>query len=168
MNHVFRAKDGVKLPPFGRYATGIMFLDKNTHADSEREFNQLAQSLGVTVLGWRTVPTNNDAVGQVAKKTEPYCRQVFVTVDLPEAELVRKIFELRKRATHTLTKSGRRFYICSLSIKTIVYKGLFTSDQLWNYFVDLLNPDFDTSWHWCTLGSVPTLFRPGNERIRCE
>lgn len=96
------------------------------------------------MLGWRTVPTNSDAVGQVAKKSEPFCRQVFVTVDLPEKELIRQIFVLRKRATHSLTKVGRRFYICSLSIKTIVYKGLFTSDQLWNYFVDLLNPAFDT------------------------
>lgn len=142
--NTFRAKVGVELPAFGRYATGILFLDQTTHADSESEFTQLAISLGIKVLGWRTVPTNSDAVGQVAKKSEPFCRQVFVTVDLPEKELIRQIFVLRKRATHSLTKVGRRFYICSLSIKTIVYKGLFTSDQLWNYFVDLLNPAFDT------------------------
>lgn len=51
---------------------------------------------------------------------------------------------MRKRATHELTKPKRRFYICSLSVKTIVYKGLFTSDQLWLYYLDLLNPEFDT------------------------
>jgi glutamate synthase (NADPH/NADH) len=51
---------------------------------------------------------------------------------------------LRKRATHELVKPGRRFYIKSLSTRTIVYKGLFNSDQLWLYYTDLLNPDFDT------------------------
>ena len=51
---------------------------------------------------------------------------------------------LRKRATHELTKPGKRFYICSLSTLTVVYKGLFNSDQLWLYYLDLLNPDFDT------------------------
>lgn len=55
-----------------------------------------------------------------------------------------QVFVLRKRATHELVKPSRRFYICSLSTKTIVYKGLFTSDQLWEYYTDLINPDFDT------------------------
>lgn len=138
------------MPPFSRYATGILFLDRHTHEEAEAEFDALATELGISVLAWRTVPTNSDAVGRVAKKTEPFCRQVFVAGPtdgagaLTEDELVRRVFVLRKRATHTLSKSGRRFYICSLSIRTIVYKGLFTSDQLWNYFVDLLSPDFDT------------------------
>lgn len=137
------------MPPFGRYATGIFFLDRHTHAETEAEFGALATELGIKVLAWRTVPTNSDAVGRVAKKTEPFCRQVFVTTaaaldTISEEDLIRNVFVLRKRATHTLNKSGRRFYICSLSIRTIVYKGLFTSDQLWNYFVDLLDPTFDT------------------------
>lgn len=51
---------------------------------------------------------------------------------------------LRKRATHECCKPSRRFYICSLSTMTIVYKGLFNSDQLWHYYTDLLNPEFDT------------------------
>lgn len=51
---------------------------------------------------------------------------------------------LRKRATHELVKPQRRMYICSLSTLTIVYKGLFNSDQLWLYYTDLLNSDFDT------------------------
>lgn len=119
-------------------------MDSQSYEHCIKEFTDLANSLDITVLGWRLVPTNNSAVGAVAKKSEPFCQQVFVTADLPEKELVRKIFVLRKQATHSITKPRRRFYICSLSIKTIVYKGLFTSDQLWNYFLDLLNPEFDT------------------------
>lgn len=90
------------------------------------------------------MPTNYAAIGAGAQKSEPFSRQVFITGVGNEETLKRQIFVLRKRATHELTKPGRRFYICSLSLKTIVYKGLFTSDQLWLYYVDLLNPDFDT------------------------
>lgn len=128
----------------GKYATGIFYLDEKTRANSEKDFETLAASLGISVLGWRTVPIDSSAVGMVARKSEPLSRQVFVTADLPEESFTRQIFVLRKRATHELTEPGRRFYICSLSTKTIVYKGLFTSDQLWNYYTDLLNPGFDS------------------------
>uniref|UniRef100_A0A0K8TT44 Glutamate synthase [NADH] n=1 Tax=Tabanus bromius TaxID=304241 RepID=A0A0K8TT44_TABBR len=137
---------GITLPPFGEYGTGIFFLDEQTHKEVEEEFTALAKSLKVTVLGWRTVPTDRSAIGNVARKCEPMCRQVFVscTEGADPKDKARLIFALRKRATHELRKEGRRMYICSLCTKTIVYKGLFTSDQLWDYFPDLMNPMFDT------------------------
>ncbi|KAL1455259.1 hypothetical protein WDU94_009368, partial [Cyamophila willieti] len=48
-----------------------------------------------------------------------------------------QIFVLRKISTHKIPKPGQRFYICSLSNRIVVYKGQFTADQLWKYFVDL-------------------------------
>ncbi|XP_058126066.1 uncharacterized protein LOC131282547 [Anopheles ziemanni] len=138
------ASHGVELPALGRYATGIFYLDKTTHEEAEKEFNSLAESLGIQVIYWRDVPTNQEAVGAVARKSEPMSRQVFVTSEVDEETFKRQVFILRKRATHELTRPGRRFYICSLSPKTIVYKGLFTSDQIWEYYVDLKNPDFLT------------------------
>ncbi|KAG6463019.1 hypothetical protein O3G_MSEX013607 [Manduca sexta] len=72
-------------------------------------------------------------------------RQVFVTGDIQdESQLSRQIFVLRKRASHELVVPGARFYICSLSLRTVVYKGLLTSNQLWEYFKDLSNPAFTT------------------------
>ncbi|KAI8429241.1 hypothetical protein MSG28_007760 [Choristoneura fumiferana] len=72
-------------------------------------------------------------------------RQVFVTGDIEdETQLSRQIFVLRKRASHELVVPGARFYICSLSLRTVVYKGLLTSNQLWEYFKDLTNPAFTT------------------------
>lgn len=133
---------GIKLPPLGQYATGILYLEDIAQTQCENEFEALAKTLGLTVLGWRTVPSNANAIGIVARKSEPVSRQVFVTADDTLDDLARRIFVLRKRATHELTLPGRRFYICSLSTKTIVYKGLFTSDQLWDYYTDLQNPDF--------------------------
>uniref|UniRef100_A0AAG5D446 Glutamate synthase [NADH] n=1 Tax=Anopheles atroparvus TaxID=41427 RepID=A0AAG5D446_ANOAO len=138
------ASHGIELPAPGRYATGIFYLDKTTHEEAEKEFNSLAESLGIQVIYWRDVPTNQEAVGAVARKSEPLSRQVFVTADVDEETFKRQVFILRKRATHELTRPGRRFYICSLSPKTVIYKGLFTSDQLWEYYVDLKNPDFLT------------------------
>ncbi|PSN33244.1 hypothetical protein C0J52_22643 [Blattella germanica] len=54
------------------------------------------------------------------------------------------VFILRKRATHQIPRPGTRFYICSLSLFTVVYKGQLTSDQLWTYFKDLMSPNYDT------------------------
>ncbi|CAD7082992.1 unnamed protein product [Hermetia illucens] len=148
------AEQGIELPGNGDYATGIFYLDKRTHSESEQEFAALAESLGVTVIGWRTVPVDTNAIGAVARRSEPFCRQVFVTCPHKDGkELARHIFVLRKRATHELTKEGRRFYICSLSTRTIVYKGLFTSDQLWSYYTDLSNPMYS-----CYLALVHTRF----------
>ncbi|CAH0729004.1 unnamed protein product, partial [Brenthis ino] len=133
------------LPSFGHYATGIFFLDKLHHQDIEKKFQELAESLGLRVICWRTVPTNNSTIGQVARNSEPYMRQVFVTGDISdENQLARQIFVLRKRASHELVVPGARFYICSLSLRTVVYKGLLTSNQLWEYFKDLSNPAFTT------------------------
>ncbi|KAG5886085.1 hypothetical protein JTB14_031686 [Gonioctena quinquepunctata] len=136
----------VQLPPFGQYATGIFFLDKLHHQESEAKFAALAEELDVSVLAWRTVPTNNSSIGAVAKNSEPFMRQVFITMKtpLPEDQLDRIFFILRKRASHTIPVPGKRFYICSLSRRVVVYKGQLTSDQLWTYFPDLADPTYDT------------------------
>lgn len=140
-----RASKGITLPEFGQYATGILYLDQNTHVEAEKDFETLAASLGISIIAWRDVPVDSSAIGVVARKSEPISRQVFLSADnLDKDTLKRQIFVLRKRATHECSKEGRRFYICSLSTLTIVYKGLFNSDQLWVYYTDLLNPEFDT------------------------
>lgn len=140
-----RESQNVELPPFGRYATGILFLDKTHHKESEDMFAKLAEECGLKVLCWRTVPTDSGGIGEVARSGEPFMRQVFVTGEEEDEEkLRRKVFMLRKQATHTIPKPGSRFYICSLSIYTVVYKGQLTSDQLWTYFIDLKSPEYDT------------------------
>ncbi|XP_043275732.1 glutamate synthase [NADH] isoform X2 [Venturia canescens] len=139
-----RARDGIELPPFGRYATGILFLDKNSHQQTEAAFEKLAGECDLKVICWRDVPTDNSHIGQVAKKCEPYMRQVFVTGEQEADVLNRQVFILRKRSSHSIPKPGLRFYVCSLSLKTVVYKGQLTADQLWLYFKDLKCPNFET------------------------
>lgn len=117
------------------------------------------------VLCWRTVPVRNNQIGEVARSSEPFIRQAFVTdaadgVPFDEDDFKRRVFALRKRSTHAIPKPGRRFYVCSLSHTVIVYKGQFTSDQLWAYFDDLQVKSFTCSKHvllrvldfWKTMG----------------
>ncbi|XP_015120846.1 glutamate synthase [NADH], amyloplastic isoform X2 [Diachasma alloeum] len=137
-------KQGIQLPEFGKYATGILFLDKRTHKQTEAAFEELAAECNLKVICWRDVPTDNSHIGQVARKCEPYMRQVFVTGDQEVELLNRQVFVLRKRSSHTIPQPGLRYYICSLSLRTVVYKGQFTADQLWLYFTDLKNPKFET------------------------
>lgn len=72
----FRDAQNVQLPSFGKYATGIFYLDKLHHKESEDKFSSLAEELGMSVLAWRTVPTDSSTIGTVAKNSEPFMRQV--------------------------------------------------------------------------------------------
>ncbi|KAJ9598813.1 hypothetical protein L9F63_026652, partial [Diploptera punctata] len=144
---LFVEQQNVELPPFGSYATGIFYLDKTHHQESEAAFADLAEECGLQVLCWRTVPTDSAGIGVVARNSEPFMRQVFIRIT-PDGNCLKNIkyevFILRKRATHQIPRPGTRFYICSLSLYTVVYKGQLTSDQLWTYFKDLQSPNYDT------------------------
>ncbi|CAK9821685.1 Glutamate synthase [NADH] [Anthophora retusa] len=140
-----RERQNVELPEFGRYATGILFLDKNSHEAAEAAFANLAEECNLRVICWRDVPTDNTHIGKVALRCEPYMRQVFITGDQEnDGSLERQVFILRKRSSHSIPRPGIRCYICSLSLRTIVYKGQLTADQLWLYFLDLKCPKFET------------------------
>lgn len=139
-----KEKENIELPEKGKYATGIYFLDKKTAPLAEKRFGELAIEHGLKVIHWRTVPTDPSCLGEVALSTEPFCRQVFVQAneEFDKAEFEKRLYILRKFSTHTLQGEGLRFYICSLSTATIVYKGQFTPGQLWPYFIDLNQPNF--------------------------
>lgn len=148
--------DNGVLPEAGQYATGMMFLDRATAPDAEDSFTRFAEKYDLQVLGWRTVPVDNSCIGQVAKSTEPLIRQVFVTQpggvsDIQQFQ--RKVYLLRKYASHHVPQPGVRFYICSLSTHTVVYKGLLNTAQLWQYFLDLQNPDYE-----CQLALIHSRF----------
>lgn len=66
-------------------------MDKNTHLEAQKDFETLAASLGIKVLGWRDVPVNSNAIGIVARKSEPLSRQVFVTLDVDKEELKKQV-----------------------------------------------------------------------------
>jgi glutamate synthase (ferredoxin) len=140
----------VKLPGAGEYGVGMVFLprDKKQRAECEKIFGNIVVEEGQKVLGWRTVPTDNNSLGATAKASEPLVRQVFIARDpalTDELAFERKLYVIRKRAENAIrysgqVKGGDFFYIASLSFKTVVYKGMLTTAQLGSYFPDLTHP----------------------------
>ena len=139
---------GVHLPPFGKYGVGVLFFPKDIRLREEcREiFNRAAERLGMEVLVYRKVPIDNSTIGATALTVEPEMEQVFIAcpdgISNPD-DFERKLFLLRNYASHiindTVKKEPIGFYIASLSYKTVVYKGQFTSHQVRSYFPDLNN-----------------------------
>ena len=142
------------LPKLGEYGVGMVFLpqDETIYTEFSDLFEKTVCEEGLTVLGWRTVPVDNQMLGDTAKAVEPLIRQIFVgklDQSLTQDEFERKLYIVRKRMENALRLSGvehgRSFYVCSLSSRTIVYKGMLTTDQLRNYFLDLQDETVDSA-----------------------
>ncbi|GLU12011.1 hypothetical protein SLE2022_287200 [Rubroshorea leprosula] len=147
---------GISLPPAGEYAVGMFFLptSDSRREESKNVFTKVAESLGHKVLGWRSVPTDNTGLGNSALQTEPVIEQVFITPSpTSEADLEQQMYILRRlsmvaiRAALNLQHGGSRdFYICSLSSRTVVYKGQLKPDQLKAYYHADLGDERFTSY----------------------
>ncbi|GMP24829.1 hypothetical protein CsSME_00001969 [Camellia sinensis var. sinensis] len=145
--------EGFELPQPGEYAVGMFFMPtaEKRRAHSKNVFTKVAESLGHTVLGWRSVPTDNSGLGNSALQTEPVIEQVFLTPNpRSKANFEQQLYILRRlsmvaiRAALSLQHGGvKDFYICSLSSRTVVYKGQLKPDQLKEYYyADLGNERF--------------------------
>lgn len=135
---------GIALPNAGEYGVGMVFLPPQMDARKQCEalFSRMIGEEGARLLGWRDVPVKSDAIGPVARSTEPFIRQVFISRDvLNEGQFERKLYVIRKRVETAVRESaiqGRDyFYISSLSANTIVYKGLLLPEQMSAYYQDL-------------------------------
>ncbi len=148
---------GCELPPIGEYGVGMVFLPKDAEqrAAFEAEFEQIIREEGQAVLGWRTVPTDNGLLGDTAIAGEPFVRQIFIgrnadaLIGSDALAFERKLYVIRKRAERAIRYNGHeqgdRFYIASLSSRTIVYKGMLLADQVDAYYPDLLDPDMEAA-----------------------
>lgn len=139
--HEFILLQGIPVPEKGCYGTGLLFLpkDKMIQGDILRVFIEEVEREGLTLMHLRTVPTNSDILGKDALSTEPAVKQVFITGGNAES-LERKLYLIRKRVEKRIT--DKNFYVCSLSSKNIVYKGMLSSTQLREYYPDLTQPYF--------------------------
>ena len=131
-----------ELPAPGSYAVGLAFLpdDDARSAAVAAAIEGIAEEEGLTVLGWRDVPTTPDLLGATARSVMPRIRQLFVTASagtIVGLALERMVFALRKRAEHTT-----EVYFPSLSSRTLVYKGMLTAIQLEPFFPDLSDRRF--------------------------
>ncbi len=142
--HEFILLQGIPVPEKGKYGTGLVFLPKDPVRQQailsimieeiERENLQL--------MHLRSVPTSPECLGESALATEPDIKQVFVTgvTDDKVPTFERILYIIRKRIERRITDTD--FYICSLSSKNIIYKGMLSSLQLRQYYPDLTNNYF--------------------------
>jgi glutamate synthase (NADPH/NADH) large chain/glutamate synthase (ferredoxin) len=140
-------EQGILLPGAGQYGVGMVFLPKNPvqRRQCEQLFERIITEEGQRLLGWRDVPTKDEHLGDLARKSEPYVRQLFIARDiLNETEFERKLYVIRKRVENAVRESAIEdrdsFYISSLSCNTIVYKGLLLPKQIPLYYPDLADP----------------------------
>ncbi|KAG0346302.1 glutamate synthase [NADH] [Podila humilis] len=151
LTHEFERILKVTLPPAGQYAVGNVFLRPDAHhmKEQKKTFESIARQLGLKVLGWRIVPVDNSILGPAALSREPSIQQPLVVLD-PETHsefsdrlFNKQLYFLRKQATHALTLKNW-FYICSLSNQNLVYKGQLSPSQVYNFYYDLLNYEYQT------------------------
>ncbi|MGI8718535.1 MAG: glutamate synthase large subunit [Lapillicoccus sp.] len=140
----FRAVLDVDLPPAGGYAVGAAFLpvDATQRAEAVARIEAIAAEESLTVLAWRDVPVSPGLVGEVARECMPHFAQLFVTSSTGRRRglgLDRFAFCLRRRAEREAS-----VYFASLSSRTLVYKGMLTTEQLEPFFPDLSDRRFET------------------------
>ena len=144
--HEFILLQGIPVPEKGKYGTGLVFLPKEAKAQQDilSVMIEEIEREGLQLMHLRAVPTNPEVLGAAAREVEPDIKQIFVTgisdEDVPVFERI--LYKVRKRIENHIDNED--FYICSLSNKNIIYKGMLTSGQLRRYFPDLSN-DYFTS-----------------------
>ena len=142
--HEFILLQGIPVPEKGKYGTGLVFLPKDEKAQSDilSIMIEEIEREGLSLMHLRNVPTNPDCLGDAAHTTEPAIKQVFVTgvTDDKVPTFERTLYIIRKKIEKRV--KNKDFYICSLSSKNIVYKGMLTSLQVRQYYPDLTNNYF--------------------------
>jgi glutamate synthase (NADPH) large chain len=148
------AEIGFQLPNPGEYAIGALFMPRDTAWRNviKSIIADQIKAEGLVLLGWRDVPTDNSSLGETVKPTEPTHMQVFISRNgaaKTEDEFERRLYILRKSISQAIYQRRDRgmagYYPCSMSCRTVIYKGMFLADQLGKYYADLHEPDFESA-----------------------
>ena len=138
---------GMSLPESGEYGVGMVFFpaDEARREACRAIVERNIRKLGLALLGYRPVPTDNSMIGQTALDTEPRIEQVFIQNSncKTQQQFERKLYVLRNYCSHliydTVADIGEDFYVASMSSRTLVYKGQLTTAQVREYYLDLQN-----------------------------
>lgn len=141
--HAGGAESGVD----SQIAVGMIFLPKTDIAAQER-CRQIIESeilaFGYSIYGWRQVPINTDCIGEKANATRPEIEQILIR-NLPgsdEAEFERDLYVIRRKIEKSAIANQVDLYVCSLSCRSLIYKGMFLAEHLTEFYPDLLDPRF--------------------------
>ena len=134
---------GYTLPPEGQFGTGLVFFPQNQSdaAKCKDIMVKIINEEGLNLIGFREVPRDNSVIGHISRAAEPDIQQILLGSELSQDDMERKLYIIRKRIENTVRESNliqkSFFYIPSLSTKVLIYKGMLTSPQLGEYFLDL-------------------------------
>ena len=149
------ARLGIALPPAGGYGVGMVFLPPFDEAEAKCRglVEKVIADEGLELLGWRRAPVDPSQIGRDARDVCPRISQVFVSGGALEREaLERKLYVVRKVIEHSIMDCGITedeadyFYVCSMSGKTIVYKGLLMAHQVAGFYPDLEDADMTSAF----------------------
>ena len=128
---------------------GMIFLPKNDYSSQESCKTIVESELtknNFSIYGWRQVPVNSKLLGEKALQTMPEIIQVLFRSNDPnlmDKNLERKIYETRKRIENKIFDASLNdFYICSISSKSIIYKGLYLAEAISDFYLDLKDKRF--------------------------
>lgn len=143
-----------ELPAAGEYSAGIIFMpgDNDARSHCMQVVEEEIAAAGQLLIGWRTLPVDPDQadIGGAARRAMPAFKQLFIgSTEASTESFERKLYLIRKQATNRLRTNASlsgsaTFYVCSLSSRVIVHKGMLTPHQLFRFFKDLQNDDFET------------------------
>jgi glutamate synthase (NADPH/NADH) large chain len=139
---------GFSLPAPGEYGVAMCFLpvEHQQRLICEGLLEKTSREEGLKVLGWRDAPVQVDAIGRVARASQPYIEQFFIAraPGMTADQFERKLYVVRKRVESQVAASDLRdksfFYIPSFSSRTIIYKGLLLAHQIGEFYNELLDP----------------------------
>jgi glutamate synthase (NADPH/NADH) large chain len=152
---VAKADLGIDLPEAGRYGAGNVFLpqDEVERNHCKRFIEGVIAAQGQLCLGWRDVPVDPEGadIGPTALASMPFVAQLFVQAaeGLSREAFERKLFIIRKNVSNALRtdaklRQAKLFYVCTLSTRTIVYKGMLTPAQVIPFYSDLADWRYTT------------------------
>lgn len=156
--HKFFVKEcrslGFELPLEGEYGVGMVFLPvhQSSRLICEGILERIIREEGLMVLGWRDAPVGADAIGRIARASQPYIEQIFVrrSEGMTREEFDRKLYVVRKRAEREVYASDIKekdfFYIPSLSSRVIIYKGLLLAPQIEQFYGELSDSDTESAF----------------------
>jgi glutamate synthase domain-containing protein 2/glutamate synthase domain-containing protein 1/glutamate synthase domain-containing protein 3 len=142
-------KLGFTLPQPREYGMGLVFLpvEPAPRLQVEGILERIIQEEGLSLLGWRDTPVDVNAIGRVARASQPYIEQIFIRCapGMTPEQFDRKLYVVRKRAENEIRNSDIKdkgfFYIPSLNSRTVVYKGLLLAPQIEQFYSDLSDAD---------------------------
>ena len=138
-----------EIPEPQNYAVGMLFLPQKSNQQKYciQEFEKQIFIQNLKIIGWRDVPVNSKVVGDIASKSQPTIKQVFIGKEnskQTEEEFNLKLFLARKIAENLIYNSPlsqkNYFYFSSLHTRSIIYKGLLIPEDIERFYLDLKNP----------------------------